>query len=126
MPIRQRTPVARSPADPLGSRTAMTTKRTSFGFIIPQRAIVFGAATWPDLLDLARSADQNPLFDSIWLGDSLIAKARPDPIPVLGALAAAVSRVRLGVGCMASFPLRDPVIFAAQWAALDLISNGRT
>ncbi len=100
--------------------------RTSFGFIIPQRAIVFGAATWPELLDLARAADHNSLFDSIWLGDSLIAKARPDPIPILGALAATVSRLRLGVGCMASFPLRDPVVFAAQWAALDLISNGRT
>jgi alkanesulfonate monooxygenase SsuD/methylene tetrahydromethanopterin reductase-like flavin-dependent oxidoreductase (luciferase family) len=35
-------------------------------------------------------------------------------------------RVRLGVGCMASFPVRDPALFAYQWATLDQISNGRT
>ena len=34
-------------------------------------------------------------------------------------------RLRLGVGCMASFPVRDPVLFAYQWATLDLISEGR-
>src|SRR5262249_57574614 len=33
--------------------------------------------------------------------------------------------VTLGVGCMASFPVRDPVIFAYQWATLDLLSGGR-
>ena len=26
---------------------------------------------------------------------------------------------------MASFPVRDPLVFACQWATLDLISNGR-
>src|SRR6266568_4806874 len=29
------------------------------------------------------------------------------------------------VDCMASFPVRDPVIFAYQWATLDLLSAGR-
>ena len=33
--------------------------------------------------------------------------------------------LRLGVGCMASFPIRDPALFAYQWATLDLISEGR-
>ena len=33
--------------------------------------------------------------------------------------------MKLGVGCMASFPIRDPIVFAYQWATLDLISNGR-
>jgi alkanesulfonate monooxygenase SsuD/methylene tetrahydromethanopterin reductase-like flavin-dependent oxidoreductase (luciferase family) len=54
-----------------------------------------------------------------------MAKPRPDSISLLGALSAATSRVKLGVGCMASFPLRDPIGFALQWATLDLISNGR-
>jgi len=26
---------------------------------------------------------------------------------------------------MASFPVRDPLVFAYQWATLDLVSNGR-
>ncbi len=99
--------------------------RIGFGLVLPQRAILFGAARWGDLLDLARAADRDPRFDSVWVGDSIMAKARPDAIATLGALAAATSRVRLGVGCMASFPLRDPVVFAAQWASLDSLSGGR-
>jgi hypothetical protein len=39
--------------------------------------------------------------------------------------AAFTHRVRLGVGCMASFPVRHPLVFAYQWATLDLLSNGR-
>src|SRR5579872_5029368 len=87
--------------------------------------MLFGVAGWAEMLVLARAADQNPLFDSVWVGDSVMAKARPESLTSLGALTAATSRVRLGVGCMASFPVREPVIFAEQWANLDFISNGR-
>jgi alkanesulfonate monooxygenase SsuD/methylene tetrahydromethanopterin reductase-like flavin-dependent oxidoreductase (luciferase family) len=55
----------------------------------------------------------------------VMAKPRPESIGLLGALAGATSRVKLGVGCMASFPIRDPIIFAYQWATLDLVSGGR-
>jgi alkanesulfonate monooxygenase SsuD/methylene tetrahydromethanopterin reductase-like flavin-dependent oxidoreductase (luciferase family) len=99
--------------------------RIRFGFTIPQRATLFGVAGWPEMLELARAADRNPLFDSVWVGDSLMAKPRPESLTLLGALAGATTRVRLGVGCMASFPLREPVVFAEQWANLDYISNGR-
>ena len=34
--------------------------------------------------------------------------------------------MRLGPACMASFPLRDPVLLAYQWASLDLLAEGRT
>jgi alkanesulfonate monooxygenase SsuD/methylene tetrahydromethanopterin reductase-like flavin-dependent oxidoreductase (luciferase family) len=99
--------------------------RIDVGLVLPQRAILFGAADWTDLLDLARAADSDARFGSLWVGDSIMAKARPDAIAILGALAAITRRVRLGVGCMASFPLRDPVVFAAQWASLDSLSDGR-
>lgn len=99
--------------------------RIELGLVLPQRAILFGAAGWSDLLDLAIAADRDSRFGSVWVGDSLMAKARPDAIATLGALAAATSRVRLGAGCMASFPLRDPVVFAVQWASLDSLSGGR-
>jgi len=33
--------------------------------------MLFGVAGWPEMLDLARAADQNPLFDSVWVGDSV-------------------------------------------------------
>lgn len=97
----------------------------SFGFTIPQRGVLFGVATWPQMIALAREADRIALFDSLWVGDSVMAKPRPDSISLLGALSAATTRVRLGVGCMASFPIRDPIVFALQWATLDLISGGR-
>jgi alkanesulfonate monooxygenase SsuD/methylene tetrahydromethanopterin reductase-like flavin-dependent oxidoreductase (luciferase family) len=33
--------------------------------------------------------------------------------------------VRLHVGCLSTFILRDPILFAIQWASLDVISAGR-
>src|SRR5262244_367736 len=103
----------------------MTTQTLRFGFTLPQRGVFFGVTTPEQLISLARDVDANPVFDSLWVGDSLLAKPRPDSIALLGALAAATRRVTLGVGCMASFPVRDPVIFAYQWATLDLLSRGR-
>src|SRR5690242_11582433 len=49
-----------------------------------------------------------------------------ESVAVLCGVAARTRRVRLGTGCMASFPLRDPLQLAYQWASLDLIAEGRT
>jgi alkanesulfonate monooxygenase SsuD/methylene tetrahydromethanopterin reductase-like flavin-dependent oxidoreductase (luciferase family) len=99
--------------------------RISFGLTLPQRGVFFGIASWPEMLKMAQDAERSGAFDSIWVGDSVMAKPRPEAIALLGALSAATERMRLGVGCMASFPIRDPLVFAYQWATLDLISNGR-
>src|SRR5690349_23132349 len=96
-----------------------------FGFTLPQRGVFFGVTSVDEMLTLAARADANPVFGSVWVGDSLGAKPRPDSIALLGALAGVTRRLRLGVGCMASFPVRDPLVFAYQWATLDLVSNGR-
>jgi alkanesulfonate monooxygenase SsuD/methylene tetrahydromethanopterin reductase-like flavin-dependent oxidoreductase (luciferase family) len=96
------------------------------GFTLPQRGVFFGVTTVAEMLALTARADASPLFDSVWVGDSLGAKPRPDSIGLLGALAGVTQRLRLGVGCMASFPVRDPLVFAYQWATLDLLSAGRT
>src|SRR5215510_814923 len=98
---------------------------TLVGFTLPQRGVFFGVTSVPEMLALAGRVDANPLFGSLWVGDSLGAKPRPDSISLLGALTAATHRVVLGVGCMASFPVRDPLVFAYQWATLDLLSSGR-
>src|SRR5438046_2613650 len=45
---------------------------------------------------------------------------------LLSAIAARTRRVRLGTCCLSTFPLRDPIFLAAQWAALDQVSHGRT
>ncbi|HYA35349.1 MAG TPA: LLM class flavin-dependent oxidoreductase [Candidatus Binataceae bacterium] len=103
----------------------MGSQKLSFGFTIPQRGLFFGVATWPEMVALARRAEESGRFDSVWVGDSVMAKPRPEALTLLGALTAATGKVRLGVGCMASFPIRDPVIFAHQWATLDMMSGGR-
>ena len=96
------------------------------GVSVANRAIVFGAATVADLLRTAELADASGVFDSVWVGDSLLAKPRLDSIALLSAIAVRTQRVRLGPACFASFPLRHPIVLAYQWASLDVLSEGRT
>lgn len=95
------------------------------GLTLPQRGVFFDILTVPELVDTGHYADETGVFDFLWIGDSLLAKPRPESIALLGSLAAVTSHVRLAVGCMASFPVRDPILLADQWATLDQISSGR-
>jgi alkanesulfonate monooxygenase SsuD/methylene tetrahydromethanopterin reductase-like flavin-dependent oxidoreductase (luciferase family) len=97
----------------------------TLGFIIPQRGATFGLGDTADLLRLGVRAEQTGLFDTLWVGDSLTSKSRPEALMCLGALAGMTDRVRLGVGCLGSFAVRDPALFALQWATLDQVSGGR-
>jgi alkanesulfonate monooxygenase SsuD/methylene tetrahydromethanopterin reductase-like flavin-dependent oxidoreductase (luciferase family) len=97
----------------------------SFGLILPNRAVILGAVTVRDLLDLTQQGEASGVFDTIWVGDSLLAKPRLESVTLLSALAAVTTRVRLGVGCMATFAHRHPLLLAQQWASLDVLSNGR-
>lgn len=97
-----------------------------FGLTLSNRSIIIGMADPGDMVALAVQADREPVWDSVWVGDSIFAKPRLDAFVTLGALAARTDRVRLGVGCMASAPLRDPLLMAYQWASLDYLSGGRS
>ncbi|MDG2024522.1 MAG: LLM class flavin-dependent oxidoreductase [Actinomycetota bacterium] len=97
----------------------------NFGLTLPQRGAFIGLGSITDILSLAPRAEESGLFSSVWVGDSITAKPRPEAVALLGSLAGMTERLRLGVGCMASFPVRDPALFAYQWATLDLISEGR-
>jgi alkanesulfonate monooxygenase SsuD/methylene tetrahydromethanopterin reductase-like flavin-dependent oxidoreductase (luciferase family) len=99
--------------------------RPQFGLTLPNRGVIIGATTVPEMLEMAEWAD-GAGWDSVWVGDSIFAKPRLDAIALLGALAARTKRVRLGPACFASTPLRDALILAYQWCCLDLMSNGRT
>ena len=96
------------------------------GLSLPNRGVLFGATTMDELYALAERAESSGLFHSLWVGDGLIAKPRLEAITTLSALAGRTQRLVLGVCCMATFPLRNPVLFACQWASLDVISNGRS
>lgn len=101
------------------------TNKPEFGFTVPQRGALFGVQDLADMVELASQADASGAFTSMWVGDSILAKPRPEALTLLGALAAATKSVRLGVACMASFPIRHPLEFAHQWATLDQLSRGR-
>jgi alkanesulfonate monooxygenase SsuD/methylene tetrahydromethanopterin reductase-like flavin-dependent oxidoreductase (luciferase family) len=94
-----------------------------FGLTLPNRGVLFGVETMEDLLRAGQEADESGLFKSLWVGDSILAKRRPESVALLAALAARTKHVRLAVGCMASFPVRHPVLLAAQWATVDQIAG---
>lgn len=100
--------------------------RASFGLTLTNRAVVLGVIKASDLIEITQAAEASGAFDAVWAGDSLLAKPRLESVTLLSALAGATSRVRLGVGCLATFVHRHPVLFAHQWASLDVLSNGRT
>jgi alkanesulfonate monooxygenase SsuD/methylene tetrahydromethanopterin reductase-like flavin-dependent oxidoreductase (luciferase family) len=100
--------------------------RASFGLILPNRAVILGAVTARDLIELAEAGEASGAFDTVWVGDSLLAKPRLESVTLLAALASVTTKVRLGVGCMATFAHRHPVLLAQQWASLDVLSGGRS
>jgi alkanesulfonate monooxygenase SsuD/methylene tetrahydromethanopterin reductase-like flavin-dependent oxidoreductase (luciferase family) len=75
------------------------------------------------ILSLAETAE-NAGLDSVWVGDSLTAKPRLEPLSVLSAVAARTRRVRLGTAVLLG-ALRHPVLLAHAAATVDLISEGR-
>lgn len=96
------------------------------GLILSNRGVLFGATSPGELLELSEIAEQSGAFESVWVGDSVIAIPRLEAISLLAAIAARTRRVRIGPACLSSFPLRHPVLLAHQWASVDLISEGRT
>jgi alkanesulfonate monooxygenase SsuD/methylene tetrahydromethanopterin reductase-like flavin-dependent oxidoreductase (luciferase family) len=97
----------------------------SFGLILANRAVVIGAIKARDLFDISVAAENAGVFDTLWVGDSLLAKPRLEAVTLLSTLAGITSRMRLAVGCLATFVHRHPVMFAHQWASLDVMSGGR-
>ena len=75
------------------------------------------------VLDLAQKTEEAGL-DSVWVGDSLTAKPRLEPLSVLAAIAARTSRVRLGTAVLL-MALRHPLLLAQTLGTVDLISQGR-
>jgi alkanesulfonate monooxygenase SsuD/methylene tetrahydromethanopterin reductase-like flavin-dependent oxidoreductase (luciferase family) len=77
-----------------------------------------------DLVDLGVMAEDLG-FDSLWVGDSLLARPRHDPLMLMAALSQRTTRVRLGTACLV-VTLRDPLYLAMAWATIDQLSGGRT
>ena len=97
-----------------------------WGLSVPNRGTVIGAARPEELVAMCEVADRSELFDAVFTGDNLVSKPRIDAIVFLSLVAGRTRHVTLGTACMASFPFRHPIVLANQWAALDLLSGGRT
>lgn len=97
----------------------------SFGLTLANRGVIIGALKARDLLELAQRGEASGALEAVWVGDSLLAKPRLESVTLLSALAAVTTKVRLAVGCLATFVHRHPALFAQQWASLDVLSNGR-
>src|SRR6516225_1445620 len=98
----------------------------NFGITLSNRGIPVGLCSARDLLALADAAEACPAMDSVWCGDALFVNRRLDALTLLAAVAGRTERVLLGPACMGSFALRNPLVFAYEWASLDVLSNGRT
>ena len=94
------------------------------GLLLPTRdALLDGDPSVEPILRLAQDAEAAGL-DSVWVGDSPVARPRHDTMTVLAAVAARTRRITLGSAVLVA-PLRHPLLVLHQAATVDLISDGR-
>lgn len=63
-------------------------------------------------------------YHSVWTGDSLLGRPRPEPLTVLAAFSTVTNSIRLGSATLLP-AMRHPLQLAQQAATVDLLSNGR-
>jgi len=104
----------------------MTGSGLSLGIVLPTRGVILAGGDSPDaglIVKMARLAEDVGV-DSVWVGDSLVAKPRLEPLAALAAVAASTSRVRMGTSVLLA-ALRHPVLLAQTAATVDQLSEGR-
>ncbi|MGW3564291.1 LLM class flavin-dependent oxidoreductase [Streptomyces sp. NPDC000941] len=94
------------------------------GYLLPTRdQTVRGEHEPRRLIAQARRAEELGL-DSVWAGDSPVARPRADPLLLMAAVAATTERITLGTAVLLP-ALRHPILLAHQLATLDRLSEGR-
>jgi len=103
----------------------MADAETSFGYLLPTREVVMapGDRDFGSMIDLTERAEGFG-FDSVWCGDSILARPRLEALSTLAAIAGRTKRVKLGTAVFLP-ALRQPVVLANEVANLDIISQGR-
>jgi alkanesulfonate monooxygenase SsuD/methylene tetrahydromethanopterin reductase-like flavin-dependent oxidoreductase (luciferase family) len=103
----------------------------SHGFVLPTRGVVLSAdnsleqtaRVQSEVIGLACRAESLG-FDGVWVGDSVLAKPRLEPLSTLAAVAGATESVTLGTAVYLP-QLRHPIHVAHQTATVDQVSGGR-
>jgi probable F420-dependent oxidoreductase len=102
-----------------------------YGYLLPTRGAVLAsedsatltATVQADVVGLAKRAEAMGL-DSVWVGDSVLAKPRLEPLATLASVAAATEAVELGTAVYLP-TLRHPAHVAHTTATVDHLSGGR-
>ena len=102
----------------------MSKQAAETGLLLPSREVLLWANSDLALLIDAAVRAEKAGYDSVWVGDSLLARPRGEPLTLLGAVAGATSRVRLGTAVLLPL-LRHPLSLAHGLATLDRIAHGR-
>src|SRR5258706_4115629 len=95
------------------------------GVLLPHRSVVIESMRRPPLetcWTAARMADAAGM--DVWVGDSIVAKPRLEPLTTLAYVAAITQRARLGTAILLP-ALRQPTVLAHTLANIDQISQGR-
>ena len=95
------------------------------GVLLPHRAAVLQSARRPPVEEcwtIARWCYEAGM--DIWVGDSIVAKPRLEPLTTLAYAAAITRRARLGTAVLLP-ALRQPTVLAHALANLDQLSGGR-
>src|SRR5438132_12561921 len=108
----------------MNSPNSTATQSPGTGLLLPSREVLL----WRDsdlsfVIDAARRAEASG-YDSVWVGDSLLARPRGEPLTLLAALAGATKRVALGTAVLLPL-LRHPISMAHAVATLDRLAEGR-
>jgi alkanesulfonate monooxygenase SsuD/methylene tetrahydromethanopterin reductase-like flavin-dependent oxidoreductase (luciferase family) len=94
------------------------------GILLPTReAVMSGRPEVGPMLAMAERAEALG-FASVWVGDSLTARPRHEPLTLLAAVAARTRRVTLGSAVLLP-ALRHPLVLAHAVATVDRVSEGR-
>ena len=94
------------------------------GLLLPSReALLWADSDLALVIDAARGAEKAG-YDSVRVGDSLLARPRGEPLTLLAAVAGATTRVALGTAVLLPL-LRHPLSMAHALATLDRVAEGR-
>src|ERR1700730_6606127 len=101
----------------------MLSRSPETGLLLPSReALLWADSDLAFVVEAARRAEKDG-YDSVWAGDSLLARPRSEPLTLLAGIAGATARVTLGTAVLLPL-LRHPVSLAHQLASIDRIAKG--
>ena len=87
---------------------------TKLGYLVPTREQIMQEAHGTDELIRRAQFARDKGFDSLWVGDSLFARPRHDPLTLLAALAVATPGMELGTAILLQQSgSKGPLPFAA-------------